>query len=139
MQVATLDKLQREGCFRPEQAIVVAEAIDMAVAEAQFVTVPILDARFAQVDARFARVDAQFAQVDAQFAQVDAQFAQLGARFDVLEARMDAKLQAMKGELEGKLASLKIQLIVVVVVSSAAVGPLGVKILNALVSGHWAG
>jgi hypothetical protein len=121
MQAATLDKLQRQGRFAPEQAIAVAETIDMAMAEAQFVTVPILDARFAVVEARFAAVDARFAAVDARFAKID-------ARLDVMEAKF-----------ERDLASLKTQLIVVIVVSSTAVGPLSAKLLNALLSGHWVG
>ena len=118
MQAATLDKLQREGRFPPEQAIAVAETIDMAMAEAQFVTVPILDARFAAVEVRFTKVE---------------------ARIDVLEARMNTKFEALEAKLERSLASLKIQLMVAVVAASTAVGPLGVKLLNVLLTGHWVG
>jgi hypothetical protein len=132
MQAATLDKLQREGRFAPEQVIAMAEMVDMAMAEAQFVTVPILDARFAAVDVLFAAVDARFAAAEVRFTKIE-------ARIDVLEARMNAKFEALEAKIARDLASLKTQLVVVIVVSSTAVGPLGVKLLNALVSGHWTG
>src|SRR5580698_5715567 len=115
MQAATLDKLQREARFAPEQAIAVAEAIDMAMAEAYFLTVPILDARFAAVEVaaglRFREIDARFAtaevaaglrfrEIDARFAaaeaaaglrfrEIDARFVAIEVRFTKVEARID--------------------------------------------------
>jgi hypothetical protein len=126
MQAAALDKLHRDGGFEPVQAVAIAEAIDMAVIEAQFVTVPLLDA---QLDARFRAVDARFAHVDVRFAEVKAEFA-------VLEARIDTKLESLKGIFEQKLAGLTIRLIGAIVVSSIASGPLGEKILSALLGHH---
>ena len=65
MQAEVIDLLSGKGKFPTEQALVLAEAIDMAIEKTQFVTVPILDARFAAVN----------------------------ARIDSLEARMDLKLE----------------------------------------------
>lgn len=70
MQAETIELLSTK--FTIEQALAVAEAIDMATANAQLVTVPIMDARFAEVNVRFAKVD---------------------ARFDILEAKIDAKFE----------------------------------------------
>jgi hypothetical protein len=72
VQAETIELLSVKGKFTTEQAVIVAAAIDMGIEKAQFVTVPIIDARFAAMDARFAAVD---------------------ARFDSLEARMDLKMQ----------------------------------------------
>jgi hypothetical protein len=72
MQAEIIDLLSGKGKFPTEQALALAEAIDMAIEKTQFVTVRILDARFAAVDARFAKIE---------------------ARIDALEVRMDAKME----------------------------------------------
>ncbi len=51
-----------------EQALILAEAMDQVIEKAQFVTVPILDARIATVNAR---IDALEARLEAKF---DAKF-----------------------------------------------------------------
>jgi hypothetical protein len=109
--------------------------------DAQFVDVrTAMDARFTA--AQYA-VDAQFLDIrtamDARFADTqaatDLRFAKVEGRFDLLEARIDTKLEGLKGSFELKLAGLKIQLIVTIVVACVATGPMGEKILNALL-GH---
>ena len=72
MQAETIELLSGKGKFTTEQAVIVGAAIDMGIEKAQFVTVPIMDARFAAVDARFASLE---------------------ARLTSLEARMDLKMQ----------------------------------------------
>jgi hypothetical protein len=72
MQAEVIDLLSGKGKFPTEQALVLAEAIDMAIEKTQFVTVPILDVRFAAVESRFAA---------------------LNARIDALEVKMDAKME----------------------------------------------
>ena len=66
MKADTIDILTGKGHFPTEQALAVAEAIDMAIRDAQLVTVPILDARFlaseAKIDARFAAMEARLDQ-----------------------------------------------------------------------------
>ena len=63
MEAAAVDKLVDKGEFRPQVAQAIAEAIDITIKAANFVTVPILDARFAAQDAKIA---AQFAARDAK-------------------------------------------------------------------------
>jgi hypothetical protein len=48
---AAVDVLMEKGRFEPQVALSVAEAIDMAMTELQIVTVPILDARLAELKA----------------------------------------------------------------------------------------
>jgi hypothetical protein len=125
MQAEMIDLLSGKGKFPTEQALVLAEAIDMAIEKTQFVTVPILDARFAAVDVRFAAIEARFAAVDARFerleARVESGFAAVNARIDSLEAKMDLKMER-----------LAVRMVIAMLVSQAALGPIGVGALDAL-------
>lgn len=104
MQAATVDMLIQKGKFDPPVAVAVAEVIDVAIANAQLVTIPVLDARFAvseaRVDARFAafeaRIDARFVALESK---MDVGFAKVDARFEAGDARTDAKLQKIKTDL----------------------------------------
>ena len=125
MQAATVELLKRKGQFPSEQALAVAEAIDMAIADQQLVTVPILDARLAairaDVDARFvaheAKMDARFA---ASEAKMDARFAQSDIRIAALEARLDR---------------FRLQIIIAILIGHVALGPVGIAIVEAIVKG----
>jgi hypothetical protein len=64
MQAETVELLNVKGRFSMEQALVLAEAMDRVIEKAQFVTVPILDARLAIVNAR---IDALEAKLDVKF------------------------------------------------------------------------
>jgi|HubBroStandDraft_2_1064218.scaffolds.fasta_scaffold231180_2 hypothetical protein len=126
MHAATVELLVQKAHLDPDTALAIATAIDMALQNAQLVTVAVLDARFAaseaKMDARFAaadaktdarfaafeaRIDARFAaaeaKTDARFvaleAKLDVRFAAVDARFVALEARMNAALQKTKAEL----------------------------------------
>jgi hypothetical protein len=115
MYAATVELLVQKAHLDPDTAIAIATAIDMALQNAQLVTVAVLDARFlafeTKLDARFsafeAKVDARFlaleAKMDARFAAVDSRFSALetkwDARFLAFEAKMDAALQKTKAEL----------------------------------------
>ena len=125
MQAEMIDLLSRKGRFPTEQALVLAEAIDMAIEKTQFVTVPILDARFAAVDVRFAKVDARFDAVDARFVRLEARmesgFAALNARIDALEVKMDAKMERWA-----------VRMVIAMLISQTALGPIGVGALDAL-------
>lgn len=81
-RAAQVEVLTQKSHFGAEVALGVTEAIDMAIADAQPVTVPVLDARFAAFESK----------MDARFAAVD-------ARFEAFEARVDAKLQSLRAEL----------------------------------------
>ena len=108
MHAATVELLVQKAHLDPDTAIAIATAIDMALQNAQLVTVAVLDARFAasdaKVDARFlafeAKVDARFlafeAKMDARFAASEAK---VDARFLAFEAKMEAALQKTKAEL----------------------------------------
>ncbi len=68
MKVATVEILIEKARLEPQVAVAVAQAMDEAMDEkvqnAQWVTVPIMDARFAAVDARFAAVDTKLASLE---------------------------------------------------------------------------
>ena len=104
MHAATVDLLVQKAHLEPETALAIATAIDMALHNAQLVTVAILDARFAtfeaKIDARFAasevEIDARFA---ASEAKLEVRFAAVDNRFTTLEAKMDAALEKTKAEL----------------------------------------
>ena len=114
MHAATVELLVQKAHLDPDTALAIATAIDMALQNAQLVTVAVLDARFAaseaKMDARFAafeaRIDVRFAaaesKTDARFAAVDARFVALetkiDARFAASEAKMNAALQKTKAE-----------------------------------------
>jgi hypothetical protein len=114
MQAATVELLTRKGQFPGEQALAVAEAIDMAIADPQRVTVPILDARFA---ASKAEMDARFT---ASEAKMDARFAQSDARIAALDARLDR---------------FRLQIIIAILIGHVALGPMGIAIVEAIVKG----
>jgi hypothetical protein len=82
MHAATVDLLVEKAHLEPDTALAIATAIDMALDNAQLVTVPILDARFAASEAMTER----------RFAAVD-------ARFIALEAKIDVALEKTKAEL----------------------------------------
>lgn len=107
MQAEMINLLSGKGKFSTEQALVLAEAIDMAIEKTQFVTVPILDARFAAVDAHFAAVDARFARLE--------------ARIDALEVKMDAKMERWA-----------VRMVIAMLISQTALGPIGVGALDTL-------
>jgi len=87
---ATIELLTQKGRFQTDQALALAEAIDMAIGEAQLVTVPILDARFAAFKAE------------------------------------------MKAEIDVCFERLRVQMIIAMVLSNAALGPLGAAAWDAL-------
>jgi hypothetical protein len=97
MHAATVDLLVQKAHLDPDTALAIATAIDMALQNAQLVTVAVLDARFAafeaKIDARFAAFEAK---IDARFAAAEAK---TDARFVALEAKMNAALEKTKAEL----------------------------------------
>jgi hypothetical protein len=82
MHAATVELLVQKAHLEPDTALAIATAIDMALHNAQLVTVAVLDARFFASEAR-----------------MDARFAAVESRFSALEAKMDASLQKTKAEL----------------------------------------
>jgi len=115
VQAQTIELLTGKGSFSTEQAVILAEAIDMGIEKAQLVTVPIMDARFAAVDMRFAETNSR----------MEAGFAAANARIDstsaLLEARMDLKMQR-----------LSVKIIVATLAGQMALGPIGMNVVNSL-------
>jgi hypothetical protein len=97
MQAETVELLSVKGKFPMEQALVLAEAMDLVIEKAQFVTVPILDARIAIVN----------------------------ARIDALEAKLEA-------ELDAKFERWTTRMIIAMVLSQTATGPIGMQVFESL-------
>jgi len=93
MHAATVKLLVQKAHLDPDTALAIATAIDMALQNAQLVTVAVLDARFTAFEAK---IDARFVAVDARFVALEAK---VEARFTASEAKTEAALQKMKAEL----------------------------------------
>ena len=127
MHAATVELLVQKAHLDPDTALAIATAIDMALQNAQLVTVAVLDARFAafeaKIDARFAafeaRIDARFAafeaKVEARFAaseaKIDARFAAAGAKTDARLAAIDARFVALEAKMNAALEKTKAELV----------------------------
>jgi hypothetical protein len=61
MESLAMDKLVEKGDLSPQVARAVAEALDITIKAANLVTVPMLDARFAQQDAK---MEARFSSIE---------------------------------------------------------------------------
>ena len=129
IHAATVGILIEKGKFEPEVALGVAEAIDLAMTQAQFVTVPVLDARIHEIKTELRvlaeKVDtkldtstykADMQRFSAEFnAKLDTKFAAMEAKFDTklagLESRFDTKFAALDAKLNTKLAELEAKLV----------------------------
>ena len=98
MEAAAVDKLIDRGDFSPQVAQAIAEAVDITLKAANFVTVPVLDARFAAQDAKIAETEAR---LTGQIAAMDTQFT---AQF----AAQDVKMEARFGRIEKSIESAKV-------------------------------
>jgi hypothetical protein len=132
MQAEVIDMLSGKGKFSTEQALVLAEAIDMAIEKTQFVTVPILDVRFAAVDVRFAAVEARFDAIDARFAAVDARLARLEGRMDSGFVAVNARIDSLEVKLDAKMERWAVRMVIAMLVSQTALGPIGMGALDAV-------
>jgi hypothetical protein len=114
MHAATLEILTRKGRFAADQAVAMAEAIDVAINEAQFVTVPILDARLSELKGEVSVLRGEFAGLRGEFA---------GLRGEV---------GVFKADLERKMDRLLYTLLIVFVGSNVALGPAGSALFAAI-------
>src|SRR5258708_24662062 len=98
MHAATVDLLVQKAHLEPDTALAIATAIDMALHNAQLVTVAILDARFAasesHLDARFAALESK---MDVRFATSEVE---MDARFTALAFKMDARFATSQLEMD---------------------------------------
>ena len=82
MHAATVELLVEKAKMEPSVALAHGEAIDMSIKEAQLVTVPILDARFAEAAAK-----------------QDVRFAESAARMDRIKSELQVMIEQTKAEL----------------------------------------
>jgi hypothetical protein len=97
IQAAAVEILIQKGRFEPEVALGIAEAIETSMMSAQFVTVPILDARLHELKAetRIALASLEYklsAAIQELSSKVDRGYAEL-------DAKIDSKLERTKAEL----------------------------------------
>ena len=140
MHAATVELLVQKAHLDPDTALAIATAIDMALHNAQLVTVAVLDARFAaseaKMDARFAafeaRIDVRFAAAESK---TDARFAAVDARFVALEARIDGRFAASDAKMNAALQKTKAELVrwvFLVMLGNVALSVAANAVVNAL-------
>jgi hypothetical protein len=93
LHAATVGILVEKAKFEPEVALGVAEAIELAMTQAEFVTVPILDARLHEVRAEIRVLEGK---LDASAREHRADTQRLGAE---LNAKIETKLAQMEARL----------------------------------------
>jgi len=92
LHAATVEILVEKAKFEPTVALGVAEAIELAMTQGQFITVPILDARLHVLEAK---LDAS---IQANKADMQRLSAELDAKMDTRFAKMENKSRADGGE-----------------------------------------
>jgi len=100
IHAATVGILVDKGKFEPEVALGVAEAIDFAMTQTQFVTVPILDARLHEVRAEIRVLEGK---LDASIQAHRSDTERLGAEVKSDMQRLSAELNAKLAQMEAKL------------------------------------
>jgi hypothetical protein len=111
MHAATVDLMTKKARFESDTALAVAEAFDIAIQQAQLVTVSMLDVRLAEfrsyVDERFTRVDARFVEFEAK---MDVRFVEFEAKMEVRFAEqhknMLAQFATAKSENDGRFVAV---------------------------------
>ena len=106
-------------------ALGVAEAIELAMTQAQFVTVPILDARLHGVSAEIRVLEGK----------LDASTKEHKADMQRLSAELDAKMETQLAKMETKLAEMEAKLVrwvFLVMLGNVALSLAATTVLNAL-------
>jgi hypothetical protein len=115
LHAAAVEILIEKGRFEPEVALGIAQAIEASVMHAQFVTVPILDARLQELKAEMriagmgleskvnagdqsleAKIDRRYGELDTK---IDLKFGELDAKIDVKFAELVTRIEQTKAEL----------------------------------------
>jgi hypothetical protein len=129
MHAATVEVLVNKAHLEPDVAVAFAEAFDMAIANAQLVTVPVMDMRFTEFEAK---LDVRFAAVDARFVALEAK---MDARFEAFEARMDARFAQVDAKIEKRTADL-VRWVFLVMLGNVALSAGATAVLNFLQRAH---
>ena len=93
IHAAVVEILIEKSHFEPEVALGIAEAIEVSIVRAEWVTVPILDGRLASIEARFNALEVRFN------ASIQELRHELKSDILRLEARFEARLEQTKAEL----------------------------------------
>jgi hypothetical protein len=124
LHAATVEILVEKAKFEPQVALGIAEAIELAMTQAQFVTVPILDARLHEVRAEIRVLEGK----------LDTSTQQHKADMQRLSAELDAKLIALFAKMETKLAETEAKLVrwvFLVMLGNVALSLAATTVLNA--------
>ena len=129
IHAATVGILIEKGRFEPEVALGVAEAIDLAMTQAQFVTVPVLDARIHEIKTEL-RVLAEKVDTKLDTSTYKADMQRFSAEFNAKLTRLDAKLDTKLAELEARL----VRWVFLVMVGNVALSLAANTLMNAFKS-----
>ena len=124
LHAATVEILVEKAKFGPEVALGVAEAFELAMTQAQFVTVPILDARLHEVRAEIRVLEGK----------LDLSTKEHKADMQRLSAELDAKLSTQFAKMETKLAETEARLVrwvFLVMLGNVALSLAATTVLNA--------
>jgi hypothetical protein len=124
LHAATVGILVEKAKFEPEVALGVAEAIELAMTQAQFVTVPILDARLQGVSAEIRVLEGK---LDASSREHKAGMHRLSAELDVKQSAHFAKMETKLAQMEAKL----VRWVFLVMLGNVALSLAATTVLNA--------
>ncbi|MEA3181687.1 MAG: hypothetical protein QOI59_5210 [Gammaproteobacteria bacterium] len=131
LHAATVEILIEKAKFEPEVALGIAEAIELAMTQAQFVTVPILDARLHEVRAEIRVLEGK---LDASTQERKADMQRLRAELDAKLDGQSAKTDTQFAKMETKLAQMEAKLVrwvFLVMLGNVALSLAATMVLNA--------
>ena len=131
LQSATVEILVEKAKFVPEVALGVAEAIELAMTQAQFVTVPILDARLHEVRAEIRVLEGK---LDLSTKEHKADMQRLSAELDAKLSTQSARMGTQFAKMETKLAESEARLVrwvFLVMLGNVALSLAATTVLNA--------
>jgi hypothetical protein len=154
-QAETVELLVRKANFQPHVALAVVEAIDNSIKESQFVTVPMLDARFAELKAMIevsnerllkeltttrGQFSADLAATRGQFsADLAATRGQFSAELATTRGQFSPELATTSGHLSKEIANSKGELarwVLLVMLGSVAISTVASEVTYALHQGR---
>jgi hypothetical protein len=115
-QAAVVGLLIEKGRIGPQMAFAIADGIDLAVTQSQFLTVPILDARFADLRAELRIAVAQpDKKIDVVKSELEKKIelcrSELEKKIELCESRLEKKIEVSRSELEKKIKVAKADLV----------------------------
>ena len=131
LHAATVEILVEKAKFVPDVALGVAEAIELAMTQAQFVTVPILDARLHEVRAEIRVLEGK---LDLSTKEHKADMQRLSAELDAKLSTQSARMGTQFAKMETKLAESEARLVrwvFLVMLGNVALNLAATSVLNA--------